>query len=173
MSNNDPKPAAFLDRDGVLNADAGYVYRSEDFIWVEGAREAVKLLNQRGYFVFVITNQSGVAKGHYQEIDVQRLHNWIKEDLDRINAHVDAFYYCPHHPEALIENYRQICDCRKPAPGMIQKAMREWPVDRAQSFLIGNKEEDIAAAEQAGIKSFLFQGSNLYQFIVPILSARS
>jgi D-glycero-D-manno-heptose 1,7-bisphosphate phosphatase len=173
MSNNDAKPAVFLDRDGVLNIDAGYVYRSEDFIWTEGAREAVRLLNERGYLVFVVTNQSGVARGCYRETDVQRLHNWMKEDLVRITAHIDAFYYCPHHPEALVESYRQICDCRKPAPGMILRAMREWPVDETQSFLIGNKEEDIAAAEHAAIGSFLFRGPNLYQFVLSVLSIRS
>jgi D-glycero-D-manno-heptose 1,7-bisphosphate phosphatase len=173
MPNNDTKPAAFLDRDGVLNVDAGYVYRSEDFVWIEGAREAVRLLNERGYLVFVVTNQSGVARGYYREADVQGLHNWIKEDLGRIDAHIDAFYYCPHHPEALIESYRQICDCRKPAPGMILKAMREWPVDRTQSFLIGNKEDDSAAADHAGIRSFLFRGANLYPFVLSILPARS
>lgn len=173
MPNSETRPAAFLDRDGVLNVDTGYIYRMESFIWIEGAKEAVRLLNQRGYWVFVVTNQSGVARGYCQEADVQRLHDWINEDLSRIDAHIDAFYYCPHHPEALIESYRQVCDCRKPAPGMILKAMREWPVNRSESFLIGNKEEDLAAADHAGVRSFLFRGSNLYQFVLSILSVRS
>ena len=168
-----PRPAAFFDRDGVLNVDTGYVHQSDSFTWVEGAREALRLLNQRGYLVFVVTNQSGVARGYYREIDVQRLHDWMNEDLARIGVHIDAFYYCPHHPDALIESYRQVCDCRKPAPGLIRKAMQEWPVDRIQSFLIGNKAEDALAAQRAGIKSFSFQGPNLYQFIKAILSTNS
>jgi D-glycero-D-manno-heptose 1,7-bisphosphate phosphatase len=172
MANGEARPAAFLDRDGVLNLDTGYVHRNKDFTWIEGAREAVRLLNQRGYLVFVVTNQSGVGQGFYSEMVVQKLHSWINEDLRRISAHIDAFYYCPHHPEALLESYRQICDCRKPAPGLILRAMREWQIDRTQSFLIGSKVLDTVAGQRAGIESFLFNGPNLYQFVKDIISGR-
>ena len=91
-----PKPAAFLDRDGVINVDSGYVYRPEDFAWIEGAKEAVKFLNDNAYLVFVVTNQGGIAHGHYEEDDVLSLHRWLNGELALIGARIDAFFYCPH-----------------------------------------------------------------------------
>lgn len=159
------KPAAFLDRDGVLNIDKGYVHRIEDFVWNDGAKEAVKYLNDQDVFVFVITNQSGVARGYYSEQDVENLHQWMNEELDQIGARIDAFYYCPHHPEFGRNSYRCSCDCRKPAPGLILRAMKEWPVDHRKSFLIGDKPIDLAAASAGGINGYLYTGDSLLEFV--------
>ncbi len=166
------KPAVFFDRDGVLNVDNGYTFRKEDFVWVVGAREAIKLLNDLNYYVFVITNQSGVARGYYTENDVIKLHDWMNEELKKSGATIDGFYYCPHLPEAAIEKYRICCQCRKPAPGMIVQAMNEWPVDKEKSFLIGDSVRDVEAAEKAGIEGYLFQEDNLLFSIKQLLKTK-
>ncbi len=166
------RPAAFLDRDGVLNHDSGYVHRAADFVWIDGAQRAIKCLNDRGWFVFVVTNQAGVARGFYPPADVEILHRWINDELRRVGAHVDGFYYCPHHPEGTVEDYRGVCDCRKPAPGMLLQAMREWPVERAASFMIGDKDIDMEAAKSAGVRGLLFDGrENLDAVVAAALAA--
>ncbi len=159
------RPAAFLDRDGVLNVDKGYLFRSEDFEWIPGAIEAVKRLNDRGYLVFVVTNQSGVARGYYGEEDVIRLHNWMNGELAKHGAHIDKFYYCPHYTEGPASGYVKACQCRKPLPGLILAALAEWNIDREKSFLIGDKDSDIAAAAAAGIKGYKFAAGNLAEFL--------
>lgn len=145
------RPAAFLDRDGILNHDTGYVWQSENYVWQDGSAQAIKRLNDLGYYVFVVTNQAGVARGLYECADVDRLHGWINETLRRQGAHIDAFYYCPHHPDLGEGPYTRHCECRKPGPGMLLQAMREWPVDLGRSFMIGDKDSDLAAAEAAGV----------------------
>jgi D-glycero-D-manno-heptose 1,7-bisphosphate phosphatase len=154
-------PAAFLDRDGVLNVDTGYVHRAEDFIWTEGAREAVKALNDAGFLVIVVSNQSGVARGMFGVEAVERLHNWINRELAGIDARIDAFYFCPHHPTEGSGPFTCECDCRKPKPGLLLRAFAEWPIDRAASFLIGNSERDLDAARAAGVRGIDFKGGSL------------
>jgi D-glycero-D-manno-heptose 1,7-bisphosphate phosphatase len=151
--------AVFFDRDGVLNVDDGYVYRIDAFRWMPGAREAVRLVNDRGLFAFVVTNQSGVARGFYAQDDVRRLHAHMQAELRAFGAHIDDFRHCPHHPCADIAAYRRDCDCRKPRPGMILDLAAHWPVDLAQSLLIGDKASDVAAAQAAGIRGFLSDGA--------------
>jgi D-glycero-D-manno-heptose 1,7-bisphosphate phosphatase len=163
------RSAVFLDRDGVLNTDKGYVYRKEDFIWVDGAKEAIKFLNEQNYYVFVITNQSGVARGYYTEEDVMTLHHWMNEELSKISAVIHGFYYCPHLPDAVIEKYRVNCDCRKPAPGLILQAINDWPIVKEGSFLIGDSSRDVEAAVNAGIRGYLFKENNLYDYLKPLL----
>jgi D-glycero-D-manno-heptose 1,7-bisphosphate phosphatase len=163
------RPAVFFDRDGVLNEDSGYVFEISKLKWMDGARAAVKVANDAGYFVFVISNQSGVARGLYEESHVEALHEWMANDLAEIGAHIDAFEYCPYHPEAPIERYRQASYRRKPAPGMINDLLDQFPVDVGRSILIGDKLSDLEAARAAGIKGYLFRGDNLEHFLKSIL----
>ena len=150
------RPAAFLDRDGVLNVDHGYTHRPEQLEWVDGAPEAVRLLNEAGYFVFVVTNQSGIARGYFDEDAVKSFHAHMQKSLASHAAHVDAFYYCPHHPEGTIKSLAVRCRCRKPGPGMLEQAAGEWPIDLSTSFLIGDKDEDMAAANAFKIRGIKF-----------------
>lgn len=163
------KPAVFFDRDGVLNIDTPYVYRKQDFVWIDGAIEAIKYFNDLGYLVFVVANQSGVARGYYNEGDVNILHDWVNSELKHYNAHIDAFYYCPHHPDGTIQIYSKVCDCRKPSPGMILKAMEDWAIDRDESLMIGNKDIDVQAGLNAGLSSYLFSGDNLFAYVMEVL----
>jgi D-glycero-D-manno-heptose 1,7-bisphosphate phosphatase len=160
------RPALFLDRDGVLNEDRGFVHRWEDFVWVEGAREVVAMFNQAGWLVIVVTNQSGVGRGYYAEDDVHILHARMREDLAAAGAHIDAFYHAPQHPEAPVEAYRHPDPpLRKPNPGMILQALADWPIDRDASFLVGDKPSDLEAALRAGIRGVLFAGGDLKAFL--------
>ncbi len=159
------RPAAFLDRDGVVNHDSGYVHRPDQFIWNQGAIEAIRWLNDAGYYVFVITNQSGVARGYYTEAAVHELHVWMQQELQNHGAHIDAFEHCPFHPEATVEVYRRNSDLRKPGPGMITKLQRGWATAASGSFLVGDRETDIAAAAAAGIPGHKYSSGNLLEFI--------
>ncbi|TPQ35500.1 D,D-heptose 1,7-bisphosphate phosphatase [Bradyrhizobium guangdongense] len=159
------RPAVFFDRDGVLNRDVGFLFEASKFEWMDGAREAVRLVNEAGYFAFVVTNQSGVARGFYEESDVQALHRWMADELDAVGAHIDAFEYCPDHPEAPIARYRRDTDRRKPGPGMITDLMKRFPVAADRSFLIGDQERDLEAARAAGIRALLFRDGNLATFV--------
>jgi D-glycero-D-manno-heptose 1,7-bisphosphate phosphatase len=149
-------PVAFLDRDGVLNVDSGYVHRPDQLEWVDGAPAAVRLLNEAGFVVVVVTNQSGVARGIYDEATVRRLHEHMQRVLAERGARIDAFYYCPHHPDGKVAQYALRCNCRKPGTGMLDQAAKDWPVDRARSFLIGDKDVDMQAASAFGIKGVMF-----------------
>ena len=166
------KPAAFLDRDGVLNVDIGWLHKPQDCVWMDGAKEAVRLLNAANYFVFVVTNQAGVARGLYDEAKVLEFHDWMSGELAAIGAHVDAYYYCPHHPDGIVAPYRQVCGCRKPAPGMIERAIAEWPVDVRQSFLVGDRPSDLEAARAARLPGHHFVGGNLADFVGRLISER-
>ena len=154
-------PAVFLDRDGVLNVDKGYVHKTADFVWISGAREAIKYANDNGFLVIVVTNQSGVARGYYTEQDVVALHGWMNERLAEIEGKIDAFYYCPYHPEGTVPDYARFSDFRKPGPGMILQAVLDWEIDKTRSFLIGDHEKDMVAADRAGIRGHFFKTGNL------------
>ena len=155
------RPAAFFDRDGVLNVDLHHVGSVDRFRWVDGAIDAVRACNDRGFLVFVVTNQAGVAKGLYKERDVGLLHEFMQEQLAQAGGHVDDFRYCPHHVQAVRPEYRSDSPWRKPAPGMLLDLLAHWPVDVEGSFLIGDKDSDLAAARAAGVSGYLFEGGDL------------
>ena len=159
------RPAAFLDRDGVLIEDTGYPHRPEHARWIPGAAAAVKALNDAGFLVFVVTNQAGVGRGFYDEAQVAAMHRWMAGVLAGQGAHVDAFEYCPHHPDAVLAEYRQASRRRKPAPGMIEDLLAAWPVDPARSFLVGDRDTDLQAAAAAGLSGHLFPGGDLHGFV--------
>ncbi len=165
------RPAVFFDRDGVLNQDTGYVYTKEKFSWLGGSREAIHYLNGLGYLVFVVTNQAGIARGYYEIDDVICLHDWINQELKLSGAHVDKFYFCPHHPSAGQGSFTRSCACRKPEPGMILSAFQEWDIDKRKSFLIGDKNSDVEAAGRAGIKGHFFKGGDLYSFVRDVVES--
>ncbi len=160
------RPALFLDRDGVLNEDRGYVSRWEDFAWIPGARETVAAFNRAGWIVVVVTNQSGIGRGYYTEDDMRALHRRMSEELAKTGGRIDGFYHAPHHPDAKLDAYRHPDPPdRKPNPGMILRACADFAVDTSASLMIGDKPSDIAAAERAGIRAALFEGGDLYEFL--------
>ncbi|RTE95063.1 HAD-IIIA family hydrolase [Bradyrhizobium sp. LVM 105] len=159
------RPAVFFDRDGVLNHDSGYTFETNKLDWIDGAREAVKAVNDAGYFAFVITNQSGVARGYYEEHHVDTLHRWMADQMAEVGAHIDAFEYCPDHPDGTVARYCRVSDRRKPAPGMITDLARRFPIDMTRSMVIGDKESDMEAARAAGLAGHLFEGGNLEAFV--------
>jgi D,D-heptose 1,7-bisphosphate phosphatase len=165
------RPAIFFDRDGVLNEDSGYTHRPDHFRWVSGAREAIKLCNDAGYLVFVVTNQAGVARGLYDEAAIRSLHRWMNRDLENMSAHIDSFRYCPHHPNGSVPGYTMDCTCRKPQPGLIHDLLAGWPVDKESSVLIGDKTSDLEAAQAAGIRGHRFTGGDLHALVRAALAA--
>jgi D-glycero-D-manno-heptose 1,7-bisphosphate phosphatase len=164
-----PRPAVFLDRDGTLNRDSGYVWRIPDFRWLPGAVNAIRALNHRGYYVFVVTNQSGVARGLYDETAIRDLHDWMNEQLRAVDARIDDIRYCPHHPEASVAAYRRVCSCRKPAAGMLLDLMKVWPVIREGSVMIGDRDSDAAAGKAAGVLSAIVPPGGLESFVEQLL----
>jgi len=148
------KRAVFLDRDGTINVEKDYLFRVEDFEFIPGVPEAIGLLNQAGFLVVVVTNQSGVARGYYTEEDVEILHRHISRELEQSGAHVDVWLYCPHHPSGR-GSYALPCDCRKPLPGMLHEAAKRHDIDLENSIMIGDKRADIDAGRAAGCRTFL------------------
>lgn len=163
------RPAVFLDRDGTLNADLGYVCRPEDVRWLPGVAAALARLRWAGYLLIVVTNQSGIARGYYDVPSMQALHDWMDADLRSQGAHIDAFYHCPHHPD--IDG---ACTCRKPAPGMLLRAADDWFIDLGRSWMIGDKMSDVTAGRAAGCTPILLSaGVGLPDEDPPLLRAAS
>jgi D-glycero-D-manno-heptose 1,7-bisphosphate phosphatase len=157
--------AIFFDRDGVLNVDSGYVGSVERFQWMPGAKEAIRLANDAGYFVFVVTNQSGIARGLFTEADVRQLHDHMQKELQAQRARIDSFAYCPHYPGGSVARYSIECACRQPRPGMVFDLISKWPIEVEGSVLIGDKATDIAAGEAAGLATVLFRGGDLREYL--------
>ncbi len=154
----------------MINIDHGYVYRRDQFDWVEGAAAAVKAVKDSGRWAFLITNQAGVARGYYDESAIADLHAYVQATLAEQGAAFDDIRYCPHHPDGVITAYAGACDCRKPAPGMILDLMAVWPVDAARSGVIGDKATDLAAGAAAGLAAGrLFTGGNLKNAVEGLL----
>lgn len=167
------RPAVFLDRDGVLNRDDGYVHRPEQVVWTPGAAAAVARFGAAGFRVFVVTNQSGVARGLYDVAQVETLHRWMAGELVAAGGRVDDWRYAPHHPDAVDARWRHPDPpWRKPNPGMLEDLMSAWPTDRAASLLIGDRPSDVEAARRAGIVGRLFPGGDLDAFAAALLAER-
>jgi len=153
------RPCVFLDRDGVLNRDHGYTHLPDDLEWMPGAREAVRLINESGRYAIVVTNQAGVARGYFQEPTVHAFHARMQEELADAGAHIDAFYHCPFHEQGSIARYRITNHPdRKPNPGMLLRAMADWPIRRDGSFLVGDRQSDLEAAANAGVPGLAYSG---------------
>jgi len=162
--------AVFLDRDGVINIDNGYVINIKDFVWVDHSREAIKLLNDNGFLIVVVTNQSGICRGYFTEKQLIDLHTYINEELGKIGAKIDDFFYSPYHPEGkLRKQYEHLSNLRKPKTGMLKLATDKWNIDISNSILIGDSQSDIECAESFGIKGYLFKGGNLLNFVNSII----
>lgn len=163
------RPALFLDRDGVLNHDHGYVASIDRFDWMEGAVDTVRLATGKGWHVFIVTNQSGVARGFYGEDDVRALLAWMREQCLAAGGTIDDTRYCPFHPKAAIPAYRRDSAWRKPAPGMILDLIRAWELDPARCVMVGDQVTDMQAAAAAGIAGHRFNGGDLRRFVAPLL----
>ena len=163
--------ALFLDRDGVLNVDHGHVGTRDRFEWMPGALDTIRYATQAGWHVFVVTNQSGVARGYYDELAVRDLLGWMADEARRAGGTIDDTRYCPFHEAATVPAYRQASDWRKPAPGMLLDLIRSWELDPARCVMIGDQPTDMAAATAAGVAGHLFPGGgNLLDFVRPILA---
>jgi D-glycero-D-manno-heptose 1,7-bisphosphate phosphatase len=167
------QPVAFFDRDGVINIDTGYLCSQDLCVWVEGAIEAIKLLNAKGFRVVIVTNQAGIARGYYSEDEFLRFSEWIVQTFASEGAEISQTLYCPHHPTEGQGIYLRDCECRKPKPGMLESVFLNPAVQREGSFLIGDRETDVAAAQAAGIQGYLFPGGNLETFVRSILRANA
>jgi D-glycero-D-manno-heptose 1,7-bisphosphate phosphatase len=167
------RPAVFFDRDGVLNVDDGYTHKPDDLRWNPGAIAAVRAVNQAGWYAFVVTNQAGIAHGHYDEAALDRFHRHMDAQLAEAGAHIDEYVYCPFHPQAKLAAYRRESAHRKPGPGMILDLLARWPVDRSRSFLVGDKDSDLEAAAAASIGAYRYAGGDLHMLVAEALKARS
>ena len=164
-----PRPAVFLDRDGTINVDHGYVGTPDRFEWVDGALAAVRMATEAGWHVFVVTNQSGIARGLYDEAALEALHGWMADTIRAAGGTVDDLRYCPFHEDATVPRYRHASPWRKPAPGMILDLIERWSLDPGQCVLIGDQPTGMQAAEAAGIRGRLFQGGNLADLVESLI----
>jgi D,D-heptose 1,7-bisphosphate phosphatase len=167
-----PRPALFLDRDGTLNHDYGYVGSRARWAWIEGAFDSIQQATHAGWHVFLVTNQSGIARGHYDEATLAGLHRWMTDEVRRVGGTIDDIRYCPFHPDGTMPCYRHDSLWRKPAPGMILDLISRWKLDPARCLLVGDQSSDMQAAQAAGIEGYLFQGGDLSRLIAPLLNAR-
>ncbi|MDR1832953.1 MAG: D-glycero-beta-D-manno-heptose 1,7-bisphosphate 7-phosphatase [Fusobacteriaceae bacterium] len=149
------KKAVFLDRDGTVNIEKAYLYKAEDFVFERGAIDGLRRIKALGYLLIVVTNQSGIARGFYTEEDLALLNAWLMAETKALGCGLDALYYCPHHPDEGIPPYRRECDCRKPKTGMIDRAVAAFGIDRAASYLVGDKRSDLQTALNADLAPIL------------------
>lgn len=156
-------PAAIFDRDNTLVEDKGYTHKIKDLVWKDGAIEAIRACNNKGYKTFVATNQAGIARGYYGVSDMAAFHAEMQRQLWQAGAHIDGFYHCPHHPDGTIEGLGRSCECRKPATGMLRSIFSDHNLDAELSFMIGDMEKDVQCAKNFGLKPLLADGSPLVE----------
>ncbi len=159
------KKAVFIDRDGTINIEKHYLYKIEDFEFLPGVVDGLRLLQDTGYKLIIITNQSGIGRGYYTEEDYNTLNNWMIDELKRHDVVIDAVYYCPHLPDAKIEKYRKICNCRKPAIGLYERAIKDFDIDISCSWTIGDKIRDCSICEKTECKGFLIENNEKVEII--------
>ncbi|MGE5329789.1 MAG: D-glycero-beta-D-manno-heptose 1,7-bisphosphate 7-phosphatase [Deltaproteobacteria bacterium] len=153
--------AVFLDRDGVINKEKNYVHKIEDFEFAEGIFKVLKYYQQREYLLVIITNQAGIGRGYYTEEDFHKLSSWMLKQFESRGIHISKVYYCPHHPEFGLGRYKASCECRKPKAGMFLEAQKDFDIDLLKSISIGDRESDIQAGINAGVKeNILLSGSS-------------
>jgi D-glycero-D-manno-heptose 1,7-bisphosphate phosphatase len=140
---------AFLDRDGVINKDTGYTYKIDDFEFIEGCIEALRIFHEKNYKIIIVTNQSGIGRGYYSEAEYQKLTNWYCDQLLAQGITITDVFHCPHSPESL-------CDCRKPNAALILQAAKKYPIDLSESFIVGDKFSDLQAGQAAGLSRLIF-----------------
>lgn len=157
--------AVFLDRDGTINIDKDYLYRTEDFEYLPGAVEGLRFFQERDFLLIVVTNQSGIARGYYTEEDYLALNKWMKEDLAKHGVKITASYYCPHLPDAPVSKYAIDCDCRKPGTGLYYRAAKDWNIDLDSSIAIGDRLRDLSICETTGCRGILFGSTNVEENI--------
>ena len=165
------KPAVFIDRDGTINEQMGYINHLSRFKIIPGVPEAFSLLNDLGFLVIVITNQSGIARGYYSIDLVHQIHDLLRKTIKKeANATIDAILFCPHHPQGTVSEYTMDCDCRKPKTGLIKQACMDFEIDLTNSFVIGDMASDMELANQAGVKGIMVEtgyGLGEIDFILP------
>ena len=164
------KRALFLDRDGTVIEDRGYMHDPALVQLLPDAAETLRAMAREGWALILVSNQSGVARGFFTEIELNTLHDWMMTELATQGARIDDVRYCPHHPDGSVEGYLEDHHWRKPGPGMILDLMQHWPVRREGSFVVGDRPTDIEAAEAAGLPGFLFEGGDLDAFVADILA---
>lgn len=157
--------AVFFDRDNTLILDNGYTWKVKDFFWLPGAPQAIKMLNDQGIYVFLVTNQAGVAKGKFKEHDVKKFHNHMENELAKLGGHFDDIQYCPYHIDGTVTRYKKDSSYRKPKPGMILHLLQKWKLNPSSCILFGDSQTDIEAGLAAGVPSFQFKGGNLLEFV--------
>jgi D-glycero-D-manno-heptose 1,7-bisphosphate phosphatase len=164
------QPAVFLDRDGTINEQMGYINHISRFVLLPGIGEAIRQLNQNGFLVIIVSNQSGVARGYFPVDLVYQVHDRMREELRKQGAHIDGIFFCPHHPRGVVREYACECTCRKPGTGMIEQALKEFPVDVKRSYVVGDKYSDLEMGRRCGIPSILVEtgyGKGEAAYIMP------
>ncbi|NNJ93080.1 MAG: HAD family hydrolase [Gammaproteobacteria bacterium] len=166
------QPALFLDRDGVINVDHAYVHKKEDFEFIDGIFDLCRKAKELGYLIIVVTNQAGIGRGYYSESDFLKLTDWMKQVFSSENAEINEVYHCPYHPEQGIGEFKKDSELRKPNPGMIFQAAKDYDINLEQSLIIGDKVSDIQAGINAGLgRKFLFTPKQGMQYIKKVKSS--
>lgn len=165
---NTQNKAVLFDRDGTLNVDVDYLYRQEDFRWMPDAVNALQWLTEKGYDLYVVTNQSGIARGYYTVQDMQKLHKYMNDELKKHGVQIKKFYFCPHLKDGKVQEFAVDCNCRKPKPGLIIQCMQENNLIPQNCFVIGDKPRDMESAVSAGVKGYLYEGGSLLEFVKKI-----